>query len=92
MMTNEDIREVVLATLQELGLADQLTVTQRQAERRYGKWFRDAVRRGDLRPCRTGARTRWYSIADIRAYERAGRERARLQLNEIKNTHNNIAL
>jgi len=81
-MTREEIREVVLATLKELGLADRV-ISQREAERTYGRWFRDAVRRGDIRPARTGERTRWYSVAEINAYEAQQRALARIQLDTI---------
>ena len=81
-MTREEIREVVLATLKELGLADRV-ISQREAERIYGRWFRDAVRRGDIRPARTGGRTRWYSVTEINAYEAQQRALARIQLDTI---------
>ena len=81
-MTQEEIREVVLATLKELGLADRV-ISQREAERTYGRWFRDAVRRGDIRPARTGERTRWYSVTEINAYEAQQRALARIQLDTI---------
>lgn len=83
MNTSEEIRVVVLQVLAELGIADRM-LSQREAERQFGRWFRDAVARGDLRPARTGKRTRWYSLAEIKAYEARQRTRARLQLNEIK--------
>ena len=81
-MTREEIREVVLATLKELGLADRV-ISQREAERTYGRWFRDAVRRGDIRPARRGERTRWYSVTEINAYEAQQRALARIQLDTI---------
>ena len=79
MLERSEIQAVVLETLKALGLADRV-VSQREAERIYGRWFRDAVRRGDIRPARVGGRTRWYSVAEINAYEMQERERARIQL------------
>ena len=45
--------------------------------------LRDAVRRGDIRPARTGERTRWYSVTEINAYEAQQRALARIQLDTI---------
>ena len=45
--------------------------------------IRDAVRRGDIRPARTGERTRWYSVTEINAYEAQQRALARIQLDTI---------
>lgn len=84
-MTREEIQAVVLETLKALGVADR-QVSGREAERIYGRWFRDAVRRGDIKPARYGSRTRWYSVADILDYESKGRELARLQLSSITKT------
>lgn len=47
-------------------------ISQRKAEKIYGKWFTDAVKRGRLTPCRTGEGahgTRWFSVNEILAYE-----------------------
>ena len=82
MLERSEIQAVVLETLKALGLADRV-VSQREAERIYGRWFRDAVRRGDIRPARVGGRTRWYSVAEINAYEMQERERARIQLKSL---------
>lgn len=82
MLERSEIQAVVLETLKALGLADKV-VSQREAERIYGRWFRDAVRRGDIRPARVGGRTRWYSVAEINAYEMQERERARIQLKSL---------
>lgn len=81
-MTREEVQAVVLETLKALGLSDR-QVSQREAERTYGRWFRDAVKRGEIKPARCGSRTRWYSIADILEYEAKGRELARIQINEL---------
>ena len=81
-MTREEIQAVVLETLRALGVADR-QVSQREAERTYGRWFRDAVKRGEIKPARIGSRTRWYSIADILDYERKGREQAQIQINQL---------
>ena len=81
-MTREEIQAVVLETLRALGVADR-QVSQREAERTYGRWFRDAAKRGEIQPVRYGSRTRWYSIAEILEYEKAGREKARLQINQL---------
>ena len=81
-MTREEVTAVVLETLRALGLADR-QVSQREAERIYGRWFRDAVKRGDIKPARCGSRTRWYSIAEILDYERKGRETAHIQIQSL---------
>lgn len=84
-MTREEVQEVVLETLKALGIADR-QITEREAERIYGRWFRDAVKRGDIMPSRCGRRTRWYSVAEINDYERKGREKARLQIESLNTT------
>lgn len=81
------LKELIREVLNEEGLTDR-TITQRQGEKRYGKWFADAVKAGAIKPVRTGVRTRYYSIPEIKAYERKGRELARIQMETIK--HNSI--
>lgn len=44
-------------------------ITQRQAEKKYGSWFIDAVKGGRIYPCKLGKgsvrATKWYSIREI---------------------------
>lgn len=44
------------------------TITERQALKLHGQWFRDAVRAGRIYPCKVGKGehgVKWYSIQDI---------------------------
>lgn len=43
-------------------------MTQRQAEKIHGQWFKEAVKAGRLNPCKVGKGERgvkWFSIQDI---------------------------
>lgn len=63
-------------------------VSERQARKVYGTWFREAVEAGRIRPVRVGVgrtATRWYSIAEILAYKAAAITRAELSSETIKN-------
>lgn len=76
-MDPRDIKRLI-ETAVELGATTALVaaglqtleITQTQALKVYGGWFRDAVRDGKVRPCRvdTGHRgTKWYSREEILA-------------------------
>lgn len=69
MPINEDILSaVVVRTLQELGLTTG-EISQRQAERTYGNWFKNAVKAGRLHPARQGEglnATKYFSLAEIK--------------------------
>lgn len=85
MSNRTDIMLAVLETLKLCGVS-ACELTYAKASERFGAWFVQAARRGDLRPVRTGKRTSWYAIADILAYEDSQRQVARIQLDTIKNT------
>ena len=80
--------EIMLAVLETLKLCgvSACELTYAKASERFGAWFVQAVRRGDLRPVRTGKRTSWYAIADILAYEDSQRQVARIQIENTKDT------
>lgn len=85
MSNRTDIMLAVLETLKLCGVS-ACELTYAKASERFGAWFVQAVRRGDLRPVRTGKRTSWYAIADILAFEDSQRQVARIQIENIKNT------
>lgn len=78
MSDRSDIVLAVLSTLELLGVSS-CELTGRQAAKRFGSWFVQAVKRGELRPSRIGARTAWYKVADIIEYESRGRALAAIQ-------------
>lgn len=83
MTPRTDIVLAVLATLELVGVsACELTYTK--AAERFGAWFVQACRRGDLQPCRTGKRTAWYKVADILEYEDSQRVLADIQTKKHK--------
>jgi hypothetical protein len=68
----------LLTTVFEAGVAEGLRnigmhsgeITQREAFRVYGTWFREAVQNGRIKPCRyNGSKncTKWYKVRDILA-------------------------
>lgn len=57
------------AALIKAGLTNPL-ISQRQAEKTFGKWFANAVKDGKIYPCKIGEgshATRWYSVNEINA-------------------------
>lgn len=60
-------------------------ISQRQARKRYGKWFTDAERAGRITPCRVDNGrngTRHYRVVSIQELKTADLVRAELQLNK----------
>ncbi|MBR5199471.1 MAG: hypothetical protein IKW20_06545 [Bacteroidales bacterium] len=83
-----DIQRIISASMEagataaliKAGLCNPL-ITQRQAEKVYGKWFTDAVKTSRLHPCRIGEGakgTRWYSVNEINALLVADTARAEI--------------
>lgn len=65
------------AALIKAGLRNPL-ISQRQAEKQYGKWFIEAVKSGKLHPCKVGERTRWFSVNEVNAMIVADTARAEI--------------
>lgn len=70
----------VCEALKLLGLTSG-ELTQRKAEQTYGRWFRDEVKAGHIKPCRVGAKTRWYLVSDILTLRASQMQTAQIQLN-----------
>lgn len=75
----------VAEALRALGVSSG-EISQAQARQLYGKWFREAVDEGRLRPCRVGTgktSTKWFRVSDILTLKSADAERAAIQLEAI---------
>ena len=67
-------------TMRALGVTSG-ELSERQALKTYGKWFKEAVERGWLKPCRVGdgrTGTRWYNVTDILSYKARKEIKARI--------------
>lgn len=58
-------------TMRDLGVTSG-EMSERQAFKTYGNWFKEAVQRREITPCRVGngrTGTRWYNVTDILSYK-----------------------
>ena len=70
-MTSSEVQMIVAETLRQLGI-DPGEITERQARKKYGKRFTEAVAAGLLRPVRVGTgktATKHYRVTDIVALQ-----------------------
>jgi hypothetical protein len=80
-----DIQRIISASMEagataaliKAGLTNPL-ISQRQAEKTYGKRFSEAVKAGRLHPCNVGERVKWYSVNEINALIVADTARAEI--------------
>ena len=80
-----DIQRIISASMEagataaliKAGLTNPL-ISQRQAEKTYGKWFSEAVKDGRIFPCKVGNRIKWYSVNEINAMLVADTARAEI--------------
>ena len=80
-----DIQRIISASMEagataaliKAGLTNPL-ISQRQAEKTYGKWFSEAVKAGRQHPCKVGERVKWYSVNEINALIVADTARAEI--------------
>lgn len=56
-------------------------LTERQARKVYGKWFIQAITKGDIQPTRVGVRNKWYSVEKILKYKAVHEARAVIRNN-----------
>lgn len=94
MEANDKLTQEVLLTVAEMGAAAALRtagvatgeICKSEGERRFGRWFSDQVKAGNLRPVRCGRGTngkRWFSVEDILALKASQQLRASVQLASI---------
>lgn len=83
--TEEAIKELIQATVAEtLAATGQASteISQSQAKRLYGRWFKDAIATGRIKPVNSGkggTSTKWYSILEIRSLRAAENFKAEIQ-------------
>ena len=89
-----DIERIITTAIQHgitIGCAQTMKVlgvtsgelTENKASDLYGKWFREAIKRGDIKPCRVGDGnhgTHWYNIEDILTYKARKEIKAQLTI------------
>lgn len=96
MEATDKLTQEVLLTVAEMGAAAALRtagvstgeICKSEGERRFGRWFIDQVKAGNLRPVRCGHGSngkRWFSVEAILALKASQQLRASVQLATIHN-------
>lgn len=82
---SEALKELIQATVAETLAAtgqDSGEISQAQAKRLYGRWFKERIADGSLRPVNAGkgnTSTKWYSVVEIRSLRAAENIKAEIQ-------------